>query len=97
MKVTNHNKNNCIYTKDCVVRGTITMSEQEFYQVEKYLKARYIKAVKDCETSIRDGLKYTKLLPKSKKVVMGVTATRLIFEKFNLPRYKEVNYLWEIK
>lgn len=52
---------------------------------------------KYCDTAIRDGLKYSKLLPKSKKVVMGVTATKLIFEKFNLPRYKEVNYLWEIK
>lgn len=98
MRVTNHRKDNFITYKDgTICRGTITMTEQEFLQAEKYLQKRYEQAKRDRDTYIRDSLAYTKLLPENKKVVMGITATKLIFEKFKLPRYKEQNYLWEVK
>lgn len=97
MKVTNYQKDNYQYIGDCVVRGSIKMTMQEFFEAEKYLKKEYQKAVKNNNTYIRDELKYTKLLPENKRVVMGVTATELVFKRYKLPRYKQQNYVWEVK
>ena len=97
MRVTNYHRNNYRYIDDCIVRGSIKMTFEEFLEAEKYLKKEYQKAVKDCNTYIRDNLCYTKLLPEHGNVVMGVTATELVFKRYKLPRYKQQNYVWEIK
>lgn len=96
MKVTNYQIDNYRYIGDVVVRGSIKMTFDEFIEIEKYLKDKYQKALKDGDTYIRDELKYTKLLPDNGKVVMGVTATELVFKKYKLPRYKKQNYVWMV-
>lgn len=97
MRVTNYHRNNYRYIGDTVVRGSIKMTFEEFLEAEKYLKKEYQKAEKNNDTYIRDNLHYTKLLPDNGKVVMGVTATELVFKRYKLPRYKQQNYVWEVK
>lgn len=104
MKVVNHHKNNYSYDRSgngSVIRGTLYMSQKEFKEVIGYLAKEYKRALKNCDTSKRDGLSYLFdwILPKhdnKSPFCAGITATTLIFKHYNLPRYKEQNYTIKI-
>ena len=106
MKLINHQKGNYTYddTRDgSVMYGTIYMTGAQFHESIKALKRAYTRAVRDCNTSIRDGLShvFNHTLVKhadARRICLGVTATSLLALKWNLPRYKSnQNYVIEIK
>jgi len=96
MKLTNTSRIYDINT--FVMRGTISMTQEEWGKAYIFLKKRYSKAKKNCETYTRDSLyNIIKEEPKDKVFNIGIYATRLIVEKYGLKNYKDVNYGIRIK
>lgn len=103
MKVINYNQKNKNYLSafDCVIYGYIEMTPQEWKDACTYLK----RAIKDkfykkllCEDIDREDINLSKFY--SRKCIwrnVRVTATELLFKKYNLPRYKRQNYAIRIK
>ncbi len=101
MKIVNHQKGK--YTFDdtnngSVMYGSIYMSEKEFDDVVKFLRRRYAIAKRYNQTYKRDSLSHAldwtlKQHGSDKRICLGVCATELIFERYNLPRYKRQNYV----
>jgi hypothetical protein len=95
-------------TDSSVMYGTIKMNLGEFTDALFYLEDEYKRAKRQTNTYIRDGLShlfnYTLSQWAKRKaenrypdcnncVCLGMTATELLFKKYNLPRYKRHNYL----
>lgn len=98
MKLTNHNKNNTYDIDTYVMRGTISMTDGEFFTAIKYLQAEYQKAVKNLDTYKRDSLSKLSSIHIDMKqtLCIGVEATRLLALKYHLKGYKDQNYGIEI-
>lgn len=101
MKVINHNKGNYHYcgTDSSVMYGSIFMTTKEWEAIKSYLVLRYSQSIKNDETYQRDSLIHVInwSIPKAEMNLkelfcLGVEATRLIFDAFGLPNYKEQNY-----
>ena len=87
MKLTNKNNSNIYDVDTYVMRGTISMSKDEWKEVLMFLEKEYKKAVKNCDTYIRDSLwNFEKRFEnKGKKIFcLGITATQLLVNKYNL-------------
>ena len=101
MKVINHQKENRPYYDDCVIGGTVVISPREFKDAIAYLKRKYQTAEKKTQTYVRDSLRplFSGKLPEKKwgARVLGVCATKLIFDRYELPNYKEQNYRFLVK
>jgi hypothetical protein len=93
MKLTNHHKENSYTHNTYVMRGTIEMTREEYANAFQWLCRMYEKAVKECNTYVRDGLS-SLLLQKDTQIFfsLGVTATKMIAKKYGLKNYKDVNY-----
>lgn len=98
MRAINHNRDNYYWDRDgTTIHGTIYMNWNEYGQAEKMLTREYKKAIKNIDTYTRDNLHYVRFIDDNGLVNMGVTATRLIFKHFKLPRYKDQNYMVIVK
>ncbi|GEM_PF-2679938 len=99
MKLKNRRNDNWFYYQDCVMRGEIEMTKNEWEEVQEFLFSEFKKSVKNCDTSIRNGLAsgFMPKIPVRNLINVGITGTRLIVAKYNLKRHKEVNYLIRIK
>ena len=99
MKLKNRRNDNWFYYEDCVMRGEIEMTENEWKEVRTFLYIEFKKSVKNCDTDIRDGLAsdFMPKIPVRNLINVGITGTRLIVAEYNLKKYKEVNYLIRIK
>lgn len=92
MKLTNHQKNNFYDVDTSVMRGTISMTPNEYKKVYAYLCDQYQKAVKSIDTYKRDNLSSLKK-ETNKLFCLGVVATALIAKKWKLKRYNNgINY-----
>jgi hypothetical protein len=100
MKIINHYNWYTLPNDSTIIHGTIEMTEKELQKVFKYLTKEYEKAIKKCNTSIRDGLATLKNKKYTHQNInhfsIGITATKLLFKKYNLPRYKDQNYAIKI-
>lgn len=77
------------------MRGTITMSHKEYKKAYLWLWGQYQKAIKDIDTYKRDSLSSLKGKEEIGNMRMfdwGVTATRLLSNKYRLKGYKDQNY-----
>jgi hypothetical protein len=94
MKLTNHNKNNSYTINTFVIHGTITMTRKEAEAVTAMLLNEYMKAVKRGDTYTRDSLKTFSMvrMGDASLICIGVRATELIAERYNLQGYKPINY-----
>lgn len=96
MKLTNHPNSNIYDINTYVMRGTITINQEEFEKISEFLIKIEKEAIKDCNTYVRDGLSGIKKRLKNRKgkrkFCLGITATRLIAGQYNLKNYKDVNY-----
>lgn len=103
MKLINHRQGYNYEYKDgeqCFIRGTITMTRKESEAVTCMLTNEYQKALKSCDTYTRDALggKITSIRDKDATLLcLGVCATKLIVDRYNLKNYKDVNYCLKIK
>ena len=100
MKLINHSDSNIYDIDTYVMRGTIIMTQEEFNWALMFLKKEYTKAKRRCDTYIRDGLSGLEERFKNKgkrNFCLGITATKLLVEKYNLQNYKDVNYGIRIK
>lgn len=99
-------------TSSSVMYGTIKVTPKEFASIVTFLWKKYAQAEKSANTYVRDGLnhclnyslpqwekrkKQNRYPQHNNRVCLGVTATELIFEQWNLPRYKKQNYVIVIK
>lgn len=98
MKLQNRQQNNFFEVDDAIMRGTITMTEKELSKVFNYL-TKILKTTKD--TYIKDSLSLLQNKKYTAKNInmfcLGVTATKLIVEKYKLQNYKDINYAIIIK
>ena len=96
MKLINHRRNNNFYDIDnYVMRGTITMTRAEFQNAMEVLQRRLNRAIKECDTYIRDGLMSKSWIvePKAKSLFsLGVVATKLIANQYGLKNHRKQNY-----
>ncbi len=76
------------------MRGTIEMTVEEFVKANDYLGEEYKKAIKNCDTYIRDTIGgWVGLVPDvGNYFALGGTATKLIASKYGLANYKSINY-----
>ncbi len=101
MKLVNHHKDN--YTFDdsndgSVMNGTIYVTESEYADIVRRIKASYRVAVKSSTTYRRDSLAHVinwtfRNHGNDKRLCLGVTATELIAKWYKLPNYKKQNYV----
>ena len=101
MKLTNHSDSNIYDINTYIMRGTISMTQEELLEVYPFLLRELKKAIKNVDTATRDGLwnikdRFNHRRGK-RKFCLGITATRLIVKKYNLKNYKDVNYGIKIK
>ena len=83
MQVINHQQVNYKLLKDSstIYRGTIIMTKKEYQDMWLYFQNQFI----------------APMIPTLyKSFGLGVTATEMIFERYNLPRYKKQNYLIKV-
>lgn len=99
MRITNHAKNNTYYhaEHDCVIGGTITVSEYELVNGLLYLENQHYHADNNSDTCARDALRglfnrykvaqLTELARKNKHtgVCIGVTPTIMLAGYLNTP------------
>ena len=101
MKLHNFQVMNFRHVDGSVMRGQITMTQDEYKMVRDYLLFRLRRAITECDTSIRDGLWSYNTDTRERQTLypfcLGVTATQLIVHEWNLPRYKNHNYQIIIK
>lgn len=97
MKLNNHSGNNVYDINTYVMRGTITMTPGELEEVVSYLKKEYKRAKQRANTYIRDSLYKFENRIIGKSFSLGVTASRLIANKYKLEKYKNQNYGIRIK
>lgn len=101
MKLINHNKDNYTYFADCVIRGTITLTQAELDQATKHLfKTR--KWVDDRNYAtfykkiLREDLKRKTIIKNGYLINIRVSATKGLVEFLGLPNYKLNNYQIEV-
>lgn len=101
MTIKNYNKGNYMYAFDAVIYGHIEMTAKEWKEATTYLK-RAIKdtfyhnmLLSDIERTDKNLVQFTKNGNQWRNV--RVSATQLLFKKYNLPRYKQQNYAILIK
>lgn len=101
MKLTNHKKDNAytIPKSGTVVRGTITMTLNEYQDACAYLKRTQARASKVCDTYTRDALSVFSFFtgktgyPTEKVICLGVCATQHIATHYQLKNYNpDINY-----
>ena len=100
MKITNHQKGNYAFDSShdgSIMYGTVEVSHKEWCEIVKYLHRVYSRATTSGNTYTRDALSHVfdwtlKNHAQDEYVCIGVEATRLMFKRFNLPRYKHQNY-----
>lgn len=99
MKLTNHQSKNAYTLYDgTFIDGTLTMSQDEYAEVDKYLQKVYKKAVKTGDTYIRDSLRMRPVfIGYQRPFSIGVTASKIVIKKyFTLKRYRVSNYAIKI-
>ena len=85
------------------MRGTITMTRQEYEQLIAFLRRKYTVAKRYSHTYIRDSLSLlfgwenVRYPVEEHRICLGVCATKLIFDEYKLPGYKKQNYMIQIK
>jgi len=100
MKVKNYNQGNYLSAFDCIIYGHIEMTQKEWKEACTYLmratKDPFYKRMlkEDILKEDRNLVAYTKDGKNWRNV--RVTATQLLFKKYNLPRYKQKNYAIKI-
>ena len=92
MKLINHKKDNAYDIDTYVMRGTIEMTQKEYAKAFLFLRAKYHKAVKNCDTYVRDSLSSLDMFRGTGYISLGVCATSLIAKKYGLKNYKDINY-----
>lgn len=97
MKLINHKNGNYYECAGGIMRGTISMTIDEYKQSMRFLASERKRAIKKCDTAIRDGLAFVKGFAyvyshPSEPISLGVTATKLITKHFGLKNYKDQNY-----
>lgn len=104
MKLINHKKGNESEINGAIMRGTITMTMQEWADVEKLLRKEYAKAEKKTITYTRDSLralfgqKHLMAVSWNERFCIGVHATTIMAYRFALVGYKaDRNYQIIIK
>jgi hypothetical protein len=95
MTLINH-QNNYSYDIDTyVMRGTITMTKKEWQEAYNWLKSTYLQTIPSISINIFDSLSslFSKPFDHNQRLFfIGVEATRLIATKYNLERYRAINY-----
>ena len=99
MKVKNYNKGNYLDIFDCVVYGEIKMTQKEWKEAKTYLlkckSDSWYKSILKEDLNKED--KYAQLYDnKYDWRNIRVSYTQKLFEKYNLPRYKQQNYVIKI-
>jgi ligand-binding SRPBCC domain-containing protein len=99
MKLKNRQNNNYFEFDDCIMRGEIEMTPDEWKEAYAFLDNEYRKALKDYVTYTKDSL-YSGFVARNlegTELSIGVTATKLLVDKYKLKNYKDGNYLIVIK
>lgn len=94
MKVTNFNKGGYQYlgTGSSVYYGKIQMSLKEFNEAVKYLN----KCKFEYKDRLKKDIKDREYFKGGFQLSVRVTATKKLFKKYNLPRYKQQNYIIQV-
>lgn len=96
MKLKNFHKDNYNDINECIVRGQIEMTQQEWELCRKYLIIKQEVAEMICNTYQRDHLPDTAKLDDVEQLnepfVIGITGTQAIVDLFDLDGYKAQNY-----
>jgi len=106
IKLINHHKGNYTYDDGgSVMYWSIYMTRDQFDKGMSHLKKVYEEAHDNCDTYIRDSLAYiyewgkpvtprTDIYTNDYRVCIGVTATKILCEYYNIARYKHTqNYI----
>ena len=95
MKLINKTKSNYYTIDTYVMRGTVIMTKEESQDVYDYLQNAYKIAKENCVGYTRDCLYMIKDFDFTKKkshFSLGIHATQLVVDRFNLKGYKDQNY-----
>lgn len=95
MKLINHRKEYAYTINTYVMDGTIQMTSKEFQSVMEFLQKKLNQAIKNCDTYVRDSLMSKSWIvePTVKSFFsLGVVATKLIANEYNLKNHRKQNY-----
>lgn len=82
---------------DCVIKGKIQMTTQEFIKIQKYLFNPSVKSYYLDKRLLKEDLQRRLFLSGGKFWVnVRVSATEKLVQRFNLEKYKRNNYVLEV-
>jgi len=98
MKLVNHINNNYLYLFDCVVRGKIILTSEEWKKSLKYLKSNKVKkqflpSYPWTNTMLLEDIDNKLKVKDGYLINIRVPMTRILVDYLKLNRYKQQNYV----